>query len=288
MTEFADRHRVPFDGSFTIRDFPTAPPQGARSEKSLEDELDALVERLDALQRRLFADQRHALLVVFQALDAAGKDGTIRKVFSGVNPAGVHVHSFGPPSETELRRDFLARVAAQLPERGKIGVFNRSHYEEVLVVRVCPEFLAAQRLPDAGDRMLWEERFESIRGFERHLARNGTVIAKFWLNVSRKEQRKRLLARIDDLDKNWKFRLADLDDRARWGDFMAAYEAMLRATSRNFAPWYAIPADDKPYMRAEVARILVETLENIDPRYPKVDARQRRELQRGRRRLAKE
>jgi PPK2 family polyphosphate:nucleotide phosphotransferase len=281
------RHRVPFDGRFSIRDFPAAPPKGTPSGKALDDELDALVERLDTMQRRLFADQRYALLVVFQALDAAGKDGTIRKVFSGVNPAGVRVHSFGRPSESELRRDFLARVAAQLPERGKIGVFNRSHYEEVLVVRVYPRFLAAQRLPDAGGRTLWEERFESIRGFERHLARNGTVIVKFWLNVSRGEQKERLLARIDDPDKNWKFRLEDLDDRARWGDFMAAYQAMLRATSRNFAPWYAIPADDKPYMRVAVARILVATLENIDPRYPKVDAKQRRALARGRRRLAR-
>ena len=244
--------------------------------------------RLDELQRKLFADQRSALLAVFQAMDAAGKDSTIRKVFSGVNPAGFRVHAFGRPSELELRHDFLQRVAARLPERGKIGIFNRSHYEEVLVVRVNPLALAAQNLPGSGGKGFWEGRFESIREFEQHLARNGTVIVKFWLNVSRKEQKKRFLERIADPEKNWKFRLGDLDDRARWEDFQDAYEAMLRATSRPWAPWYAIPADDKDYMRATVARILVETLERMDPRYPRVDARQRRELAAGRRRLSSE
>ena len=165
-------------------------------------------------------------------MDAAGKDSTIRKVFSGVNPAGFRVHAFGRPSELELRHDFLQRVAARLPERGKIGIFNRSHYEEVLVVRVHEAALAAQNLPTAGGRGFWEDRFESIRDFEQHLARNGTVIVKFWLNVSRKAQKKRLLERIDDPEKNWKFRFGDLDDRARWDDYEAAYEAMLRATSQ--------------------------------------------------------
>jgi PPK2 family polyphosphate:nucleotide phosphotransferase len=176
-------------------------------------------------------------------------------VFSGVNPAGFRVHAFGRPSELELRHDFLQRVAARLPERGKIGIFNRSHYEEVLVVRVHPAALAAQNLPDAGGKGFWEARFESIREFEQHLARNGTVVVKFWLNVSRREQKKRLLERIEDPEKNWKFRLGDLDDRALWDDYQAAYEAMLRATSRPHAPWYAIPADDKDYMRAAVATI---------------------------------
>lgn len=288
MIEFPKRHRVPFDGDFRVADFDPDPPKGSGSEAKLEAELKESVARLDELQRRLFADERHALLAVFQAMDAAGKDSTIRKVFSGVNPAGFRVHAFGRPSELELRHDFLQRVAARLPERGKIGVFNRSHYEEVLVVRVHPAALAAQNLPETGGRDFWEDRFESIRGFERHLARNGTVIVKFWLNVSRKEQKKRLLERIDDPEKNWKFRLGDLDDRARWDEYLAAYEAMLRATSRPWAPWYAIPADDKDYMRAAVARILVETLERIDPRYPPVDAAQKRDLQEGRRRLESE
>ncbi|MGH8250394.1 MAG: PPK2 family polyphosphate kinase [Steroidobacteraceae bacterium] len=285
---FPGRHRVPFDGRFSIGDFDTAPPPGTPSKKALESELVDLVEQLDQLQQRLFADGRHALLAVFQAMDAAGKDSTIRKVFSGVNPAGFRVHAFGRPSELELRHDFLARVVARLPERGRIGVFNRSHYEEVLVVRVHPEWLAAQRLPDADPKRIWEPRFESIRDFERHLARNGTTTVKFWLNVSRKEQKKRFFDRIEESDKNWKFRLGDLDDRQRWDHFQAAYEAMLRETSRKWAPWYAIPADDKAYMRVAVARILVATLERIDPRYPKLDQKQRRELREGRRRLEDE
>jgi PPK2 family polyphosphate:nucleotide phosphotransferase len=288
MTNFPKRHRVPFDGNFRIADFDTDPPKAGGSKSKLEAELKENVARLDQLQRRLFADGRFALLAVFQAMDTAGKDSTIRKVFSGVNPAGFRSHAFGRPSELELRHDFLQRVAARLPERGKIGVFNRSHYEEVLVVRVHEAALAAQNLPDAGGKGFWEDRFESIREFEQHLARNGTVIVKFWLNISRKEQKKRLLERIADPQKNWKFRLGDLDDRARWGDYRSAYEDLLRATSRPYAPWYAIPADDKDYMRAAVAGILVETLESIDPRYPAVDAALERELQEGKQRLESE
>ncbi|MGH8197210.1 MAG: PPK2 family polyphosphate kinase [Steroidobacteraceae bacterium] len=286
--DFPKRHRVPFDGRFSIGDFSCDPPKGTPSKAVLGEELDDLVDRLDVLPHRLFAEASRAILTVFQALDAAGKDSTIRKVFSGVNPAGFRVHAFGRPSELELRHDFLARIAARLPERGKIGVFNRSHYEEVLVVRVHPGFLAAQHLPDIDMKRIWEERFESIRNFEEHLARNGTTIVKFWLNVSRREQKKRFMSRIEDPDKNWKFRLGDLDDRARWDDFQSAYEAMLRATSRQQAPWYAIPADDKPYMRVAVARTLVETLTSMDPKFPAVDAKQRRELQEGRRRLEEE
>jgi PPK2 family polyphosphate:nucleotide phosphotransferase len=288
MTDFPARHRVPYDGEFELADFETDAPKGAASESKLEEELRKSVEKLDQLQRRLFADERHALLTVFQAMDAAGKDSTIRKVFSGVNPAGFRVHAFGRPSELELRHDFLQRVSAQLPERGKIGIFNRSHYEEVLVVRVNPAALAAQNLPGTGGKDFWEGRFESIREFEEHLARNGTVIVKFWLNVSRKEQKKRLLERIDDPEKNWKFRLGDLDDRGRWKEYEEAYLAMLRATSRPYAPWYAIPADDKDYMRAAVASILVETLERLDPEYPGLDAAGRRELAEGRKRLLAE
>jgi PPK2 family polyphosphate:nucleotide phosphotransferase len=281
-------HRVPFDGRFSISEFSTDPPDGMPSKKVLEEELDDLVDELDGLQQRLFADQRFAVLAVFQAMDAAGKDSTIRKVFSGVNPAGFRVHAFGRPSDLELRHDFLQRVAARLPERGKIGIFNRSHYEEMLVVRVHPEFLAAQHLPGVDMQRIWTERFESIRGFEQHLARNGIAVVKFWLNISRKEQKKRFLSRIDEEDKNWKFRLGDLDDRARWKEFQSAYEAMLRETSRVWAPWYAIPADDKPYMRVAVARVMVETLRNLDPQFPELGPEQRRELEEGRRRLEKE
>lgn len=281
-------HLVPFDGKFSIRDFSCDPPESASSKKELEAELAGLVDRLDKLQQRMFADQRFAVLAVFQAMDAAGKDSTIRKVFSGVNPAGFRVHAFGRPSELELRHDFLARVVQRLPERGKIGIFNRSHYEEVLVVRVHPGFLAAQNLPAADPKRIWKERFESIRGFEQHLARNGTTIIKFWLNVSRKEQKKRFLERIEEQEKNWKFRLGDLDDRARWEDFQSACEEMLRETSRAWAPWYAIPADNKAYTRVAVARVMVEALEQLNPQFPKLDAAQRRELQEGRQRLGRE
>jgi len=281
-------HRVPFDGRFSIRDFPTDPPDGRPSKKELEQELADLVDQLDKWQHRLFADERFAVLAVFQAMDAAGKDSTIRKVFSGVNPAGFRVHAFGRPSELELRHDFLARIGQRLPERGKIGIFNRSHYEEVLVVRVHPQFLAAQHLPDVDLKRIWAERFESIRNFEQHLARNGTAIVKFWLNVSRKEQKKRFIDRIEKEDKNWKFRLGDLDDRGRWDDYQAAYQEALRETSREWAPWYAIPADDKPYMRTAVARVMVETMKRLDPQFPKLGADQRRELQKGLRRLQKE
>jgi PPK2 family polyphosphate:nucleotide phosphotransferase len=288
MMDFPKLHRVPYDGKFRLADFDTDPPKGGRKEAQQEAELAKSVEELEKLQRRLFADQRFALLTVFQGMDAGGKDSTIRKVFSGVNPAGFRVHAFGRPSELELRHDFLQRVSANLPERGKIGIFNRSHYEEVLVVRVNPAALAAQNLPGTGGKGFWEGRFESIREFEQHLARNGTAVVKFWLNVSRKEQKKRLLERIDDPEKNWKFRLGDLDDRARWKDYENAYEEMLRATSRPYAPWYAIPADDKDYMRAAVAKILVETLERIDPRFPGLDAGKRREVAEGRKRLLAE
>ncbi len=288
MIEFPKPHRVPYDGKFGISDFDASPPKGSGTESKLEAALEKSVERLDALQRRFFADERFALLTVFQAMDAGGKDSTIRKVFSGVNPAGFRVHAFGRPSDLELRHDFLQRAAARLPERGKIGVFNRSHYEEVLVVRVHPTALAAQNLPDAGGRGLWKGRFESIREFEAHLARNGTVIVKFWLNVSHEEQKKRLLERIVDPEKNWKFRPGDLDDRALWSEYRSAYEEMLRETSRPQAPWYAIPADDKDYMRAAVARILVETLERLNPGFPGLDAAKRKELADGRKRLLAE
>jgi PPK2 family polyphosphate:nucleotide phosphotransferase len=221
-------------------------------------------------------------------MDAAGKDSTIRKVFSGVNPAGFRVHAFGRPSELELRHDFLWRCQQRLPERGKIGIFNRSHYEEVLVVRVHPEFLDAQQLPDVDRSQIWEKRFDSIREFEHHLARNGTVVVKFWLNVSSEEQKKRFLDRIEQPDKNWKFRLGDLDDRDRWQDYQAAYEAMLRGTSREWAPWYAIPADNKAYMRVAVARVMVETLRGMNLRFPRMNADQLAELKEGRRRLMEE
>jgi len=268
-------YRVPTDGSFRLADMPTTPPADVPDEDALEDALDDVVDELADLQRVLYAHDHHSVLLVFQAMDAAGKDGTIRKILSGVNPAGCQVYSFKAPSKRELEHDFLWRTAQRTPERGRIGVFNRSHYEEVLVVRVHPEYLEGQRLgahgaATAADGSIWEERFESIRDHEQHLARNGTVILKFFLNVSREEQRQRFLARLDEPEKNWKFSVGDVRERGFWDDYIHAYEEALRATSRPWAPWYAIPADDKDYMRLTVANIVVETLRGMGLSYPEV------------------
>ena len=262
---------VPFDGAFSVAEAPTRPPAEAPERKALKKLLKKRVKRLSALQRRLYAGNRHAVLLVFQAMDAAGKDSTIRAVLSGVNPAGCQVSAFKQPSAEELDHDFLWRTVRHLPERGRIGVFNRSYYEEVLVVRVHPEYLEGQRLPWVPPlERLWEERLASIRDHERHLARNGTVVLKFWLHVSRAEQRRRFLSRLDEPEKHWKFSVADVRERAAWDRYMVAYEAALRATSRPWAPWYAIPADDKAFMRATVADIVVRALESLDLRYPEV------------------
>ncbi len=267
---------VPFDGDFDLASSPTEPPRGTPKKKQLEEELEEQTERLDELQRILYAHDHHAVLLVFQAMDAAGKDGTIRAVMSGVNPAGCQVFSFKQPNAEELDHDFLWRTSKCLPERGRIGIFNRSYYEEVLVVRVHPEYLEGQRLPrdvtgSSDLEQLWQERYESIRDHERHLARNGTVVLKFWLNVSKKEQKERFLARLEEPEKNWKFSEGDLAERELWDDYMKAYEDALRATSRPWAPWYAIPADNKRYMRLTVAQIIVQTMEGLGLRYPKVD-----------------
>jgi PPK2 family polyphosphate:nucleotide phosphotransferase len=265
-------YRVPYDGSFRREDGSARPPDDAARGKRAKKRLDDLVEELDDLQRRLYAEDRRAVLLIFQAMDAAGKDGTIRAVLSGVNPAGCQVFSFKQPSAEELDHDFLWRTSLRLPERGRIGVFNRSYYEEVLVVRVHPEYLGAQRLPYLPPNLsdFWARRYASIRAHEEHLAHSGTVVLKFWLNVSREEQRERFLARLDEPDKNWKFSTGDVAERRHWDAYMEAYEEALAATSRAHAPWYAIPADHKPYMRLAVAEILVETLRSLDLRYPKV------------------
>jgi PPK2 family polyphosphate:nucleotide phosphotransferase len=213
-------------------------------------------------------------------MDAAGKDGTVRAVMSGVNPAGCQVYSFKQPSAEELDHDFLWRCSVRLPERGRIGIFNRSYYEEVLVVRVHPEYLQDEKLPhlpkDLDD--LWQERFESIRNWEQHLARQGTVILKFWLNVGRDEQKKRFLSRIEEGEKNWKFSSGDIKERARWKDYIKAYEDALRSTSRPWAPWYAIPADDKAFMRLQVATIINNTLKNLGLEYPELSPAEREKL----------
>ena len=261
---------VPFDGSFRIAEAPTA-PAGKVDKDAVKSERREHTADIYELQRKLYADNRYAALFVFQAMDAGGKDGTIRNVFTGVNPAGFQVSSFKAPSDEELDHDFLWRVAERLPERGRIGVFNRSHYEEVLVVRVHPEFLQGQRLPKLNLETLWSERYASIRSFEKHLAENGTIIVKFFLNVSLKEQKSRLLRRIEKPSRNWKFNPGDVKERERWPDYMRAFEDALNETSRPWAPWYAIPADNKPYMRLQVARIVRETLQNLGVDFPKID-----------------
>jgi PPK2 family polyphosphate:nucleotide phosphotransferase len=258
---------VPYDGTFDARTAPTKPEQDKKSEhwkKLLESEAQALGEA----QYRLYADGRFALLLIFQALDAAGKDSTIRHVFTGVNPCGLRVTPFKQPSRTEATHDFLWRSTPHLPERGNVAVFNRSYYEEVLVVRVHPAFLAAQQVADRPGPELWARRQRAIVDHERHLAEERTVILKFWLNVSRDEQRERLLDRIDKPEKHWKFNPSDLDERDRWDDYIAAYHDCLNATSRPWAPWYAIPADDKPYARWQVAKIVTEALASLGVDFP--------------------
>jgi len=270
---------VPFDGSFRIRSAPTDPPKHGPGKDALRKHLHASVKKLDGLQQRLYAEDSWSVLLVFQAMDAAGKDSTIRAVLRGINPQGCQVFSFKQPSAHELDHDFLWRVSTRLPERGRIGVFNRSHYEEVLVVRVHPEYLGGQRLPvDLPLKKLWRERYASIRDFERHLARSGTVVLKFFLHVSREEQADRFRRRIDRPEKNWKFSEGDLKERERWNDYMAAYQDALNATSRPWAPWYAVPADDKPFLRATVAGIVKESLESLDLRYPRVSRKRKEEL----------
>ena len=272
--------------AFRVADAPTAPPDDAPDKRTRKRRLDKLVQELALLQHTLYANDHRALLLIFQAMDAAGKDSTIRAVLSGVDPAGCEVHSFKRPSTEELDHDFLWRTACRLPQRGRIGVFNRSYYEEVLAVRVHPEFLQAQKLPDLkGLNRLWAERYESIRDHEKHLARNGTVILKFWLNVSLEEQRRRFLDRLKEPEKNWKFETADVAERARWSEYLRAYEHTLRETSRPWAPWYAIPADSKSYMRMTVAEILVATLRNMRLRYPQLSDAQREQFQNLRKRL---
>jgi PPK2 family polyphosphate:nucleotide phosphotransferase len=238
------------------------------------------VKALSAQQELLYASDRYAVLLIFQAMDAAGKDGAIRHVMSGVNPQGCQVFSFKHPSATELKHDFLWRTTRDLPERGQIGIFNRSYYEEVLIVRVHPEILRAEGLPDvpADDRKVWHDRYRSIVNLEGHLDRNGTRIIKFFLHLSKEEQRKRFIERIDQPEKNWKFNFADVEERKFWKDYMRAYEKCLSATSTQRAPWYVVPADDKRNTRLIVSRILLDTVEGLELHYPKTTAARRREL----------
>jgi PPK2 family polyphosphate:nucleotide phosphotransferase len=245
---------------------------------------------LDRLQQRLYAADSHAVLLIFQAMDAAGKDGVIRHVMSGINPQGCEVFSFKHPSAEELQHDFLWRCTRDLPERGRIGIFNRSYYEEVLIVRVHPEILQAEGIAGATKNLKkrWHYRYRSINNLERHLHGSGTQIVKFFLHLSKDEQRKRFLARIEEPRKNWKFSVADIQERAFWDDYMTAYEDCLSATSTDHAPWYVVPADDKPNARLIVSQVLVDTLSDLKLRYPKTDAERHKELEAIREALEKE
>ena len=283
----AKRHPllVPFDESFDVREAPTAPGKPKDDWKRL---LADEVEALGASQYKLFADGRYAVFLVFQALDAAGKDGTIRRVFAGVNPSGLRVASFKAPSKLELAHDFLWRATAQLPERGSVAIFNRSYYEEVLVVRVHPELLAAQKLPYAPSKTLWADRLRAIVDYERHLAEQGTVILKFWFNMSKEEQRKQLLERIEEPDKNWKFNAGDLDERELREEYLDAYQDCLRATSRPWAPWYAVPADNKHYLRWQVAKLVNQAFDELGVDFPRPDAEAQAALAAAKERLENE
>jgi len=275
---------VPFDGSFTVAEASTSPQTDGKPHKGKHRR--QRTEDLNKLQRVLAAGDKHALLLVFQAMDAAGKDSTIRSVMQGVDPSGCQVFSFKRPSNLELDHDFLWRTTWRLPERGRIGIFNRSQYEEVLAVRVHPKILEYQKLPgDIDVETIWDERLTSIRQQEEHLARNGTVILKFWLNVSKDEQKRRFLSRLDEADKNWKFEPNDVKERRYWNDYMRAYEEALNGTSRPWAPWYAIPADDKSYMRARVADIIITALQGIGLEYPEPSAEDRAEFAAARKEL---
>jgi PPK2 family polyphosphate:nucleotide phosphotransferase len=290
LSKLIQTFRIDKPGKFRLADYHPADTCGLDFEKG---EAKALladgVERLSTLQEKLYAQNRWAVLAVFQAMDAAGKDGAIKHVMSGVNPQGCQVHAFKAPSAEELDHDFIWRVAQRLPERGRIGIFNRSHYEEVLVARVHPEVLARQRLPaQVVTKDIWQERFKSIRNFESHLARNGVVILKFFLHVSKEEQRRRFLARLDEPGKRWKFEMGDISERKLWDKYMHAYEDAIRHTSRPEAPWFVVPADNKPFARLVIAEAMVEALEGLKLEYPKVEGAALKELEKVRNALLAE
>ncbi len=273
--ELSRPYRIEHGAKFRLSDFDPR-DTGELDDEDKPEAKEALKEGVDALaalQERLYAQDRWAVLLIFQAMDAAGKDGTIKHVLSGINPQGCQVFSFKAPSSEELDHDFLWRCSKSLPERGRIGIFNRSYYEEVLVVRVHPEFLERQRLPrQLVGKEVWQERYEDIRAYERYLSRNGVLIRKFFLNVSREEQRERFLERIDNPEKNWKFSSADAAERKHWKSYMAAYEDAIRATATPEAPWYVVPADNKWYMRLVVAAAVIDALDSLDLRFPEVGA----------------
>ncbi|MBK8007834.1 MAG: polyphosphate kinase 2 family protein [Rhizobiales bacterium] len=284
------QYRITAPEKFRLKDMNPGDSFGLTlSKDEAKDELKDVVKEISKKQEMLFAQDQWSLLVILQAMDAAGKDSVLDKVMSGINPQGCQVTSFKAPTSTELDHDWLWRTTVALPERGRIGVFNRSYYEEVLVVRVHPEILGKQRLPKMlAGKDIWQERFDDIRGFEKHMARNGTKILKFFLNVSKEEQKKRFLDRIDEPDKNWKFNAGDVEERKLWSQYMDAYEDAIRNTSTDHAPWYVVPADKKWFTRLVVAHAMNEALEGLGLAYPKVDAAALEEMKKAREALSKE
>jgi PPK2 family polyphosphate:nucleotide phosphotransferase len=280
LDAIAKNFRIDKPGKFRLSKHDPADSCGLSIDKDdAKKMLAGSVERLRGLQEKLYADGRWSVLIVVQAMDAAGKDGLIEHVMSGINPQGVDVRAFKQPSAEELQHDFLWRIVHALPAQGRIGIFNRSHYEEVLTVRVHPEYLAAQKLPpESSGKDIWQQRFKDIRSFEQHLARNGTLILKFFLNVSREEQRKRFLDRIEEPAKRWKFSMGDVSERKLWPKYMDAYEDMIRETSRPEAPWFVVPADNKWFTRLVVAAAIGDAMEKLDIDFPKVDGKVLKEL----------
>jgi PPK2 family polyphosphate:nucleotide phosphotransferase len=278
--------RVDDGTNFSLSDFDPADTGGIDSKQDSADLLQKGLNRLREMQEKLYAQDQWAVLLIFQAMDAAGKDSLIKHVMSGVNPTGCQVFSFKAPSSEELNHDFLWRSTRNLPERGRIGIFNRSYYEEVLVVRVHDELLENERIPpDLITKDIWKDRFEDICAFERYLAHNGVAVRKFFLNVSKKEQKKRFLSRLNDPDKNWKFSADDVKERERWDDYMNAYEEMIHQTATRHAPWYVVPADNKWFTQLTVASAIVETLEDLNLAFPKLNGAKRKELNAARRHL---
>jgi len=281
-------YRVDDGKHFRLKEFDSADTGHWDSVEEAKEQLQKDIKRMEELQDKLYAQDRWSVLLIFQAMDAAGKDGTIKHVMSGVNPEGCQVHSFKAPSQAELQHDFLWRTTQALPERGHIGIFNRSYYEEVLVVRVHPPVLESQLVPPSLiTKDIWKERFEDINCFERHMGRNGTVVRKFFLHLSKKEQKRRFLSRLDEPEKHWKFSAGDIQERESWDDYQEAYEDMIRHTASKQAPWYVVPADNKWFTHLVVAAAIVQTLEELDLCYPKVDGEKLKEIAAARRILSK-
>lgn len=278
--KLSKKYRVDSGKHFRLKDFDPADTAHCRSEENAKEALLEGIARTAELQDQLYAQDNWSILLIFQAMDAAGKDGAISHVMSGINPQGCQVYSFKVPTSTDLQHDFLWRTTCSLPERGHIGIFNRSYYEEVLVVRVHPEILKSQKTPPSlVTKKIWDERFEDICCFEKHMARSGTVIRKFFLNLSKKEQKKRFLARLDHPEKNWKFSASDIHERKYWDEYQSAYEEMIQNTATEEAPWYVVPADNKWFTRLVVSCVLVDTLESLKLAYPKVDPAKKKELE---------